>query len=854
MNKYVKTFLGILIVIIPVIIILGLIFNILSKQSFYPTSGEIAVSGLKSQVKIYFDDFGVPHIISQNQDDAYFTQGYLHAQDRLWQMDLTRRVAEGRLSEVFGAQVIEFDKLFRTIGIHRFSYSWYNSISPESKQILTSYTQGVNKFIETHYDNLPVEFDALNYRPEPWKPEQSLMLARMMGWDLNIAWYTDYVMGEVLSKTGIEKTSLIFPDTNITIYTKPVIEPVDSTVESEEKETPKKKKFRDETGYLENENATYLKQVSFLGKNFFESNQNYRNFLGINGSHTGSNSWVVSGSRSFTGKPILANDPHLALQAPSRWYEMYIKGGKLDVRGMTFPGIPGVVIGSNKTISWGLTNLMNDDNDFIILKRDSADSRKYIYNNQATSLDSIKEKIYIKDSVETDFIIYTTKIGPVISDLKMRGFADMTENPDDPYRDKLMTFRWTGFEQSDEVNCFYGINTASNWDEFKASLKDFSVPAQNFIYSDIYGNIGYRAGGKIPIRKTNTEFSYIFPGEDEIDWTGYIDFDKLPELYNPPEGYIITANTDPYSWMKDSKDKFYISYLWEPSSRFNSIKQFIDGRTLFDLEDFKLLQNSYESPYAKGLLKDFFTDTQTGSLNYDTETLAAIEKLKNWNSDIVKNEAASVIYNTYIVYLIKNIFEDELGEHIFNDFISIQNLPYRSLERIMNQPESEWFDNLTTTTQEKRPDIVKKSIIQAVEFLKNKFPGKDVNSWNWGSVHTVKFRHPLGFVEALDKTFNIGPYDVGGDQTSVNNTEYRFSDVIEKGNFDVVVGASMRMITSMADIERPLTINSTGQSGQPVSTHYSDQARMWSYGDYKKNVSTEQEMSDKKYSLLILNP
>jgi len=854
MNKYVKTFLGILIVIIPVIIILGLIFNILSKQSFYPTSGEIAVSGLKSQVKIYFDDFGVPHIISQNQDDAYFTQGYLHAQDRLWQMDLTRRVAEGRLSEVFGAQVIEFDKLFRTIGIHRFSYNWYNSISPESKQILTSYTQGVNKFIETHYDNLPVEFDALNYRPEPWKPEQSLMLARMMGWDLNIAWYTDYVMGEVLSKTGIEKTSLIFPDTNITIYTKPVIEPVDSTVESEEKETPKKKKFRDETGYLENENATYLKQVSFLGKNFFESNQNYRNFLGINGSHTGSNSWVVSGSRSFTGKPILANDPHLALQAPSRWYEMYIKGGKLDVRGMTFPGIPGVVIGSNKTISWGLTNLMNDDNDFIILKRDSADSRKYIYNNQATSLDSIKEKIYIKDSVETDFIIYTTKIGPVISDLKMRGFADMTENPDDPYRDKLMTFRWTGFEQSDEVNCFYGINTASNWDEFKASLKDFSVPAQNFIYSDIYGNIGYRAGGKIPIRKTNTEFSYIFPGEDEIDWTGYIDFDKLPELYNPPEGYIITANTDPYSWMKDSKDKFYISYLWEPSSRFNSIKQFIDGRTLFDLEDFKLLQNSYESPYAKGLLKDFFTDTQTGSLNYDTETLAAIEKLKNWNSDIVKNEAASVIYNTYIVYLIKNIFEDELGEHIFNDFISIQNLPYRSLERIMNQPESEWFDNLTTTTQEKRPDIVKKSIIQAVEFLKNKFPGKDVNSWNWGSVHTVKFRHPLGFVEALDKTFNIGPYDVGGDQTSVNNTEYRFSDVIEKGNFDVVVGASMRMITSMADIERPLTINSTGQSGQPVSTHYSDQARMWSYGDYKKNVSTEQEMSDKKYSLLILNP
>ena len=854
MNKYVKTFLGIFIIIIPAIIVLGVLFNILSKQSFYPTSGQIAVSGLKSQVKVYFDDYGVPHVLAQNQDDAYFTQGYIHAQDRLWQMDLTRRVAEGRLSEVFGSQVIEFDKLFRTIGIHRFSYNWYNNISPESKQILTSYTEGVNKFIETHYENLPVEFDALNYRPEPWKPEQSLMLARMMGWDLNIAWYTDYVMGEVLSKTGIEKTSLIFPDTNITIYTKPVIELADSTEENEETNSPKKKKKNNETGALENSNAEYLKLVSALGKSFFESDNNYRKFIGIKGSHAGSNSWVVSGSRSINGKPILANDPHLALQAPSRWYEMYIKGGKLDVRGMTFPGIPGVVIGNNKNISWGLTNLMNDDNDFIILKRDSSNAGKYIYNNQSVALDSIKEKIYIKDSVETDYIIYTTKVGPVISDLKMRGFADMQINPDDPYRDKLMTFRWTGFEQSDEVKCFFGINTASNWEEFKASLKDFNVPAQNFLYADINGNIGYRVGGKIPVRKSNSEFTYIFPGEDELNWTGFIDFEKLPELYNPPEGYIITANTDPFSWLKDIKDKFYISYLWEPASRFTRIKQFIDSRSLFDAEDFKLLQNSYDSPYAKEILKDFTGDTQNGNTGYDNETIAAIEKLRNWNGEIGKNEPASVIYNTYLVYLIKNIFEDELGENIFNDFISIQNIPYRSLERIMKNPENEWFDNVNTASQEKRSDIVKKSIIQAVEFLKNKFPGKDVNSWNWASVHSIKFRHPLGFVEALDKTFNIGPYDVGGDQTSVNNTEYRFSDVIEKGKFDVVVGASMRMIVNLADIEHPLSINSTGQSGQPVSTHYGDQARMWSYGEYKKNVTNEQEMSEKKYSLLILNP
>ncbi len=848
MNKYVKTLLGAVIVIIPAIFVLGLLFNNLSKKSFYPTSGEIAVSGLKSQVKVYFDEFGVPQVFAQNQDDAYFTQGYLHAQDRLWQMDLTRRVAEGRLSEIFGSSVIEFDKLFRTIGIYRFAYRWYNSISPDSKRTLESYSAGVNKFIESHYNNLPVEFDALNYKPEPWKPENSLMLARMMAWDLNIGWYTDYIMGEVLNKTGIEKTSQIFPDTNITIYTKPVVEPVDST---EEKDIRKEKK---KLGLLENENAKYLKQVASLGKDFFELNQDYRKYFNINVSHVGSNSWVVAGNRSMFGKPILANDPHLALQAPSRWYEIYIKGGTLDVRGMSFPGIPGVVIGNNKFISWGLTNLMNDDNDFILLKKDSADSKKYIYNNQSVAMDSIVEKINVKDSLETIYIVRTTEIGPIISDLKIKGFADMQQNPDDPYKDKLMTFRWTGFEQSDEIKCFYGINTAKNWDDFKNALKDFCVPAQNFIYADIYGNIGYRAGGKIPVRKTNVNNSYIFPGENELNWTGFIDFDKMPEVYNPPEGYIITANTDPFTWMIDKNEKYYISYLWEPSSRFNRIKQFIDLKTVFDIEDFKLLQNSYESPYAKEITKDIFRDTHDNSFSGDNDMKYVIDMLKNWNGDMPKNESAGTIYNTYLVFLIKNTFEDELGKDIFNNFISIQNIPYRSLEIIMKQQNNEWFDNINTTKIETRADIVKTSIEQAIEFLKTKFPNKDIKTWNWGSIHNVKFMHPMGYVESLDKTFNIGPFNVGGDQTSVNNTEYRFSNVINNGKFDVVVGASMRMMINMADIEHPLTINSTGQSGQPVSNHYSDQSRMWSYGDYKKNLMNELEMLDKKFDLLILNP
>lgn len=839
MNKYTKTFLGLLIIFIPAILILGLLFNNLSQRSFYTTSGELAVSGLKSQVKVYFDDFGVPQIIAQNEDDAYFTLGYMHAQDRLWQMDLTRRVAEGRLSEIFGSGTLDFDRFFRTIGIHRFAYNWYSNISPKSRQILESYTKGVNSFIETYYDNLPVEFDALNYRPEPWKPEQSLMLARMMGWDLNIAWYTDYILGELVGKAGLERTAEIFPDTNITIYKKPVIEN-DSTEEKDE---------------LASGEMEYFRQVSDLGSNFFRLNESYRRFLNINGSHVGSNSWVISSERSATGKPILANDPHLALQAPSRWYEVMIKGGDLDVRGMSFPGIPGIVIGNNRYITWGLTNLMNDDNDFVILRRDSENSNKYFYNNRSFDLDSIKEKIYVKDSLECEFVIKTTAIGPVISDLKIRGFADYlpSENANNPYKDKIMTFKWTGFEISDDFLSFYRINTSKNWEEFKRALKDFCVPAQNFTYADIYGNIGYHAAGKIPIRKTINNNNYLIPAEDELEWTGFIDFEKMPSSFNPKEGYIITANTDPFEWMKEQKEKYFISYLWESSSRFKRINEFLRSRSRFDLDDISMLQNNYESPYAQTIssyIPIAFGENGSADLN----TNWCIERFKIWNGEMNPDESIGAVYNAFLVYLIRNTFLDELGEDVFKDFLIVQNMPYRSLELIMRQNENKWFDNVNTTKIESRDDIIRLSLQQAIEFLKTQYINQDINTWNWGGIHKVKFRHPLGIVESLDNTFNIGPYDVGGDQTSVNNTEYSFNEVLTGGKFGVVVGPSMRMIVNLADIGHPLTINSTGQSGQPVSSHYSDQARMWLYGEYKKNVISEMEMLGNKYSLLILNP
>jgi penicillin amidase len=548
----------------------------------------------------------------------------------------------------------------------------------------------------------------------------------------------------------------------------------------------------------------------------------------------------------------------LAFQAPSKWYEVHLRGGVLDVRGMTLPGVPGIVIGNNKNISWALTNLMNDDNDFIILKRDSSNFNKYILGNESLHLDSLKEKIYVKDSMEVDFVLKTTKIGPVISDLNVRGFADYKQRSHGPEK-KIMTFKWTGFEISDDVNSFYKINTAKNWEEFKNALKDFCNPAQNFLYADVNGNIGYHVGGKIPIRKTGNNTNYLFPTEEQIEWNGFVDFENLPNLYNPKEGYIITANTNPFEWLKEypeekkSAEHYYISYLWEPSSRYNKIKEFIKSKTIFDFDEFRLLQNNYESPYAKELVN--YIDSAYKDTPAPNDNVAwCIERFRDWSGEMKQQESIGSLYNTFLVFLIKNIFEDELGPEIFNDFLIIQNIPYRSLELMMKQENNPWFDKTTTSNQETRNEIVRQSLNDAIEFLKTKFVNQDINTWNWGALHSVKFRHPLGIIEALDKTFNIGPLEVGGDQTTINNSEYHFKDVIAKGTFSNIVGPTMRMIVNLADIEHPYTINTTGQSGQPVHENYNDQSRMWLYGEYRTNTMNESEMIDKNYNLLILTP
>ena len=820
-NPILKNSTGILLIIITIVITLIILFNQLSNKSFYPENGNIKVQGINENVNIYRDDFGVAHIEANNENDLYFALGYTHSQDRLWQMDLYRRIAEGKISEILGKDALEYDKLFRTIGINKIAYQFYNNLSPNSKNILKSYTDGINYFITTHIKKLPLEFDVLNYKPEPWKPEHSLMLVRLMGWELNLAWYTDFTFGEIVKKYGIERAKDFFPN-----YPEdaPFIIPADKKSGDNTKQQDTVKKVSDlniENGY---------KSLADLGKDFQKTNLEARNFLGIKGTHIGSNSWVISGKKSESRKPILANDPHLALQAPSKWYEVELinKSTGNFTGGFSIPGVPGIAIGYNNSISWGITNLMNDDADFYVLKLDSSNHNKYIYKNVSYQIDSTVEGIKIKDVKDEVFLtVYTTRLGPIISNIEKTGL--LNKQSFKTGNNELLTFRWTGYDFSDEIDCFYKLNTARNWNDFKLALQNYNLPASNFVYADTMGNIGYHAAGKIPVRKNLTSDNLaMYPSNGDIEWTSYLDFESLPQSFNPKEEYIVTANNKP---QKDYKN--YISNLYEPQYRAERIEQILKARNNFNANEFKLIQNDVYSLQAKEFCSYIF-EAYKDTINIPPEEKEYLMRLKKWDYEMKLYSPEATLFSEFEIALYKNIYRDKLGDELFNNYIFLKNIPVRNTSRLLKEQNSWMFDIPGNMGKpENRNDIIKISFKEAISNLKNKYHNSEFKNWYWGDAHHVIIRHPLGTVTALSPVLNIGPYEIGGNGTTVANAEYSFYASLEKNEFECYLGPSMRFIIDMSNLSSYQSILPSGQSGQPHHQHYKDQTRFWLNGEYK---------------------
>ncbi len=779
MGTKLKIFLGIAGSLTIIALVTVVILRYLVTKSFPTVDGELRVAGLESDVTIQRDDYGVPHIAAKNEHDLFFAQGYVHAQDRLWQMDISRRAGQGRLSEILGSSALKFDRLFRTVGLLRIAEKLEQNLHPDSRRVLEAYSDGVNAFIESHHGKYPIEFDMLNYSPEKWKPVHSLLVARLMAWELNISWYTDLVLGDLYKTLGEEKAREIFPT-----YPEnaPVIVPKDL-------------------------HAKYLSQDMMR---LIDVDMEFRKFFGTTGTHIGSNAWVVGPEKSVSGKAMLASDPHLGFSTPSKWYEVHLRGGEMNVAGVSLPGTPMIVIGHNQRIAWGLTNVMADDADFYIEMTNS--SGEYFFKDTWRPMTVVQDTIFVKDSSSVILVTKSTHHGPVINDVNAAG--SMT-------KDVLMTMRWTGQDVSDELYSLILINKAKDWTEFKNGVKEFTVPGQNFVYADINGNIGYVAGVRLPIRSAQNP-TLPMPGwTGQYDWTGFVPFEQLPSLYNPPQHYIATANNK----MTDRTFPYHISNLWEPPSRIQRIDEMLGKQEKFTAEDFKHMQGDYFSHFAAEMTP-YILHAYDSVAVPDIEVQTALSYFRNWHFRFSGDDVPTTLFHVFFTHLLRNIFLDKMGEAMFLKYIFIANIPYRVVPVLMHNPSSDWFDDKSTPQIETRDVIIRRSLEQAIQELKASLGG-EMKTWQWGLIHTITFRHPLGSHPPLGVVFNIGPFPIGGSGTTVNNGEYYLADP-----YQVTLGPSTRQIVDFSDLDGALSVIPTGQSGQPMHEHYSDQTPLWLSGEY----------------------
>ena len=803
MTRWLKITIGVTVSLIIIIAVVVLI-SFLTLKSYLPDyEGEVRVSEVSENIDVYRDTLGIPYIYAGSDEDAAFALGFLHAQERLFQMEMIRRAGEGRLSEIFGSRMIAYDKMFRTLGISKVASKTLNVASPLSKSILAAYSKGVNQFLNTRKGKYSLEFALLGYDPEPWKPEDSIIAAKMLAWELNIAWWGDFAYAQLIEKFDSAKVKAILPDEKYM----PTIIP------------PKSGNF------------------SILDLEMINVDKEFREFIGFDGTHIGSNNWTVNGEKSESGFPIIANDPHLSLGTPSRWYIASINSPDWQADGFTIPGLPAIVIGKNKNVSWTVTNVMADDTDFYIEKLDSSE-KKYLLDGEWRNLEISEEILKVKDSLDVIFKIKETHRGPLVSDIHTYNilFDESSRTPQDTF---AVSMRWTAFDTSDELLAMLRINKAENWDDFKSAVEEFKTPGQNFVYADIAGNIGYICGAKIPIRKNLNPF-YVYNGTTtDSDWSGFVPYDKMPMMFNPKQNYIATANNK-----IEHNFKYYISNLWEPPSRVERINELMEEKEKHTAEDFAVYQTDLKSRYAPFVTEKIlasFDGVKVKNRNLKT----AIELLDKWDFDFSASAQTPAIYSVFYNNLLKNIFLDDMGESLFKKYSFLANIPFRSVKKILSDSSSAWIDNINTKKTETRNDIIRKSLADAVIYFEENF-GESPAQWQWGKIHTLTFEHNFsGESSLLDKVINIGPFKMGGNGTTVFNTEYSFTDP-----YEVVIGPSMRFVYDLAEKEEFYAILPTGQSGHFLSDHYNDMTKLWLEGRMIKLNTNEEIIKSKNFQRL----
>ncbi|MEJ6472778.1 penicillin acylase family protein [Pseudoalteromonas piscicida] len=746
-------------------------------RSVPKVSGEIEVLGLHEQSTLSRSDSGVVFIQSNTDLDAYFTLGFAHGQDRLWQMEVSRRRGAGRLSEILGKSALNSDKYFRTLGVYRNARKIWQQLEKPERQVLQAYVAGVNAAIES-YDILPPEFLILDHEPEPWLPEDSLAWIMLLAVDLSSNMGAEIQRMLLSSQVGGLKTNQIMPA--VTFEGKSGDSILAGVPESVAQV------------FWQDSVRPFVEPKSFIG----------------------SNSWVLSGMHTQTGLPMLANDPHLTNSLPSIWYLASLRGKNLDVMGATIPGFPFVMIGKNKNIAWGMTNMMADTQDLYLEKINLLNRNQYQVDGRYLDMEVWEESIQVKSDFLQDpepaikHQVRRTHRGPVISDLGKK------------LDDYVYSLQWTAdLESGGSFRSFHQLAYVTNWQEFNDAMESFVGPIHNFVYADIEGNIGYLAPGVFPVRG-NREGALPSPGwSSKNDWQEYIAFSDIPRVFNPESGLIVTANNKVVA----DNYPYYVTHDWAPPYRADRIRTEIEKKIAhggkISLSDMARIQGDIQSPAVYSvlpLLKQVSLD--------EPELIQAHALIKDWNGVMDRNSGAALLYVSWMSHFNRLLLQDDISASaplvVVNNLNGVVfNFNLTFIEKVLLQDLQSWCDYQATEHVETCAELLQISFSHAVNEISH-MSGSDPDSWAWGELHQTAYPHfPFnGKEQALDVLFSRY-IESGGSGNTINVAP---AELKGEDKFFQYFGAGYRQLISLGHNDEDRFIISTGQSGNLFSRHYDD--------------------------------
>ncbi len=768
----------------------------MSRARLPKIDGQIFLNGLKDEVEIIRDEWGVAHIYANNIRDLLFAQGFVHAQDRLFQMELNRKVARGTLSEIIGKKALDSDRIARTMGYERVAKEDWELFGKDEQQLIIDYCNGINAYIKSPEFKLPVEFSLLKHRPEPWEPMDVASFSRLLISLLTWGWYDEIIRAKLIEAVGNDAAAEL-----------------DNTYPKDNPVTlPKGIEFNllDISGKFQAMKGPYIPQIS------------------------GSNAWTVSGAKTKTGKPYLCNDPHLTLKNPNIWYMNHLHCPELHVSGVTAPSLPMVQIGHNEKIGWGITLSYTDIEDVFVEKFTDETCTSYMHEGKLKETNIIEEKIFIKgEKMPHIEKVYETIHGTLISDVT--GNSSMK-----------LTLCSMAYKAGTATKGWFLLNKAQNWNEFTDAVKHITAPGLNIVYADTDSNIGYYNSGKVPLRDKVTA-SVPQPGwTGEHDWKGFVPFEEMPHAFNPEKGFIVTANNK----IEPDNYPYFLGDIYMNGYRANRLEKMIERKEKLEPKDFTEMQMDFHCTPGK-LFADHYKNIKMDNAEIQRYT----DMLLAWDGVLHPEKIEGSLYKVGKLMVVKRLFSssihdkkliDELlgrGFHsIFgpvNAFLG-HNTPI--LLRILDNNDSFWLK--AAGGKEK---LLKEGFKDAIDWLKLNYGTKSAK-WKWGDLHAIVFPHTLSAQPPLDKVFNLGPFPIGGD----TDTPFQTFIMAAEGYGGELAAPSYRQIIDFSDFDKSTVVMPLGNSGNMASPFYKNQLRDWFAGiSYPMCWSREKVEQHKEHSLIL---